>query len=295
MYESLFWLLSRLGRPFGGIRPRRMTNWLADKAFVGKLPTAEEFHWVHDRNGSELLLHPHYLIDREIIAFGTYDPQINDFIARHVKPGMSCLDVGANIGVMTLNLASQVGPTGRVHSFEPVPHLSQRLQKHVERNRLTDIVRVHRLALSDRAGTVAIHVADEGQPNQGMGSLVFADHVKVRNEIPIEAITLDEFVKRESIDRIDFIKIDIQGAEPLFFRGGSESLSRFKPDLLVEVSPIELSGCGSSSRDLICQISDLGYELFEMTQTGRVGERIAIDNVPENYSSNAVFGRARSA
>jgi FkbM family methyltransferase len=294
MYKSLFWLLARLGRPFGGIRPRRFTNWVAEKAYGRFIPAESDLRWYEDRAGSFYLLHPFFLIDRQIIAFGAYDAQTVSFIDRYVRPGMTCLDVGANFGAITIPLARRVGPSGRVYAFEPVPHLFDRLRRNVEKNSYADIVRAHRIALSDRTGEVVMRMAEPGFPNQGMGSIVHAPLTEVAVEKSIATTTLDEFVRREKLDRIDFVKLDIQGAEPLFLRGSTTALREYRPDLLLEISPSDLSGLKLTGRDLLRQLEALGYGMNVLTPTGRIGHPVSADSIGEEFTSNAVLCRSRS-
>jgi FkbM family methyltransferase len=293
MYKSLFWLLARLGRPFGGIRPRRFTNWVAEKAYGRSVPADSDLRWYEDRAGSFFLLHPFFLIDRQIIAFGAYDAQTISFIDLYVRPGMTCLDVGANFGAITIPLARRAGPSGRVYAFEPVPHLFDRLRRNVEKNSYTDIVRAHRIALSDRTGEVVMRMAEPGFPNQGMGSIVHAPLAQVAVEKSIATTTLDEFVRSERLDRIDFIKVDIQGAEPLFLRGGEAALTEFRPDLLLEVSASDLGGMGVTSRDLLLQVESLGYDLYEITKFGQTGPAVKAEATSLDYTTSALYARAQ--
>jgi FkbM family methyltransferase len=289
MSKLLFWLLAWGGRPFGGIRPRRLTHWAAKKAYGTARPVPSDFRWYRDRYGSEFLLHPHYYLDYNVIAFGTYDARLARLIERRVRPGMVCLDVGANIGVVALHLARRVGPSGAVHCFEPVPGICQRLREHVERNDLGSIVHVHPVALSDTDGKAVIHVADDFSANQGQSSLVNADRVRLPNPVTIPTMTLDEFVRREGLGRIDLIKVDIQGAEPLFLKGAAAALQRLRPDLCLEISPEDLAGLGQTSRDLLRQIEEMGYRVFRVTDGGDLGDRVRWDAVPADYADDLVF------
>ncbi len=95
-------------------------------------------------------LSPYFWIDRDIIALGCYDPVQHGAIDRLVGPGMTVLDIGANIGDVTLHLAHRVGVGGRVVAFEPVPGVRDRLSEHVGVNGLDAIVSVRSEALRRR-------------------------------------------------------------------------------------------------------------------------------------------------
>lgn len=292
IYATLFWLFAWLGRPFGGIKPRRITHWLARKAYGNVKIHPSDFRWYRDRYGIEFLLHPHFHIDYGIIAFGTHEPQIANYIDKNIRPGMICLDVGANMGIMGLYLARKTGPTGAVHCFEPVAKIYRRLEQHVERNNLRSIVDLHEFALSNHTGKISMSIADQDYTNQGMGSIVLHDTGALSTHIEINTMTLDEFALRMGLERLDFAKIDIQGAEPLFLEGGERTLTRFRPDLVMEVSPTDLAGLGKTSRDLFCQIEALGYKIFTIRDNGDIGVQLRPDQIPENYSSSGILCRA---
>ena len=282
LLQPLFWLMCVVGRPMGGIHPRRIYCWVARHAFPRPV-----FRWYRNRWGSELWLSPYYYLDRNIIAMGSYDSALHGFIERHVKPGSVCMDVGANLGEVTLHLATRVGREGKVYAFEPVAGVHDRLSRHVERNGAGDVVETFRIALSNRTGTGMLHHADSLADNQGIGSLVTvnADLINLQE---VELVTLDEFVERSGIRRLDFMKIDIQGAEPLLLEGGRKTFSTLSPDLLIEVAPRELQSAGRNSRDLCVMLEELGYRLYRMNGHG-IGSRIDALTVSPSFEANNVF------
>lgn len=294
VYRALYWFFVFVGRPFGGVRPRRITHWLQHRGFVSVKPAQADFRWYRDREGYQWLLHPHFHIDSLIIAFGEFEPDLCTCIKRNVRPGMVCLDVGANMGVISLRLARRVGPSGAVHCFEPVPHVFDRLAQHVQRNGLQDVVHAHRVALSHETGSMEMSVADPLEVNQGMGSLVRKADVLSRR-ISVEVLTLDDFAERARFDRLDFVKLDIQGAEPFFLAGGERTLRRFKPLMVVELSPVDLAGAGKTSKDLLAQIEALGYEVYKLGRNGEEGSRLFADNIPADFHEEGVLCRAASS
>jgi len=228
---------------------------------------------------------PFYLIDGEILAFGQYDGPLHAFYDRFVKPGMTCLDVGANIGDSTLDLARLVGPFGHVHAFEPAPLPLSRLREHVTANGFDERVTVHGIALSDRGGVAEFAIAGEAVENQGMGSLVSRDNEVVSAEITVELQRLDDFASRNDLSRIDVVKLDIQGGEMMFLEGGRAALQRFRPTILLEVSPAELVAIGLTPPELIAAVEDLGYVAHLLRADGRIGKRLLHSAVPIDFDS----------
>ncbi len=280
-----------VGTRFGGVRPRRVYHALARAAW-DRPPAPDAFRWATDRWGFRFRLHPYYFIDRSILAFGGYDLSLLRFVRTHVRPGDVCLDVGANLGQVTVHLGAAVGPTGRVLSFEPLPHVRERLLGHVAANDLRDVVEVLPIALCDRTGTATFHFAERGVDNQGMGSLVMDRHPSLALACEVETSRLDDFVAQRKIERIDWIKVDIQGAEPLFLDGARETLRRLAPDLLVEVDPVDLRAGGSNSRELLRALDGLGYRAFELAD-GALGPPIDPRTVSEEFAADNVYCTCR--
>jgi FkbM family methyltransferase len=288
-YQVLFALMSRVGRPFGGIRPRRLTHKVAFKAYGRRRPDPSEFAWHADRWGAWMLLHPYYALDYQLMAFGTYDEEVQRCIDARLKPGMVFFDVGANIGAVSLHGALLVGPSGQVHSFEPVPAIVDRLAANVSRNGLTDVIRIHTVALADTCGKAKISFADKEANNQGMASLVTISEGFLQEEV--ETITLDEFVRRQGINHIDLMKIDIQGAEPLLIKGAKEVFgSPDAPDLIMEFQPGQLV----TLKDLAAMIEECGYEIYKIEKTGRLGKRLVAAEINPDEFCNAFCTKNRA-
>jgi FkbM family methyltransferase len=283
LYRALFWTAVHLGRPFGGVRPHRIAYWMWRHAFTAAHPSESGYAWWRDRWGSELLLHPYYHLDFTIIAFGYYERALHRYIDRIVKPGMTCFDVGANIGAVTTHLAKNVGPTGQVHAFEPVPSVRTRLEQNVMRNRRQDVVSIHPFAVSNVTGHANIAAADVEADNQGLASLVAQGNQRLTRSLTVQTVALDDFVKERGIDRIDFMKVDIQGAEILLVEGGRRTLTELAPELILEVSPDDMLGIGKTSRDLLAALEARGYLIHELRPDGTRGARIDAHQVSPDF------------
>jgi FkbM family methyltransferase len=283
LYGALFEGLCAVGRPVGGVRPRRMYHWLAERAFE-----KPSYRWYRNRWDCELHLSPYYHIDRCILAFGCYEPGLHAFLERNVRPGMVCLDVGANLGEVTMHMARKAGASGRVLAFEPIPPVRARLEQHVERNRLGDVVSVESIALSNGAGRVTMSYATADEPNQGMGSIVHVDNAYTPLRIEVATQSLDALVDARGLSRLDLIKIDVQGAEPLVLAGAPETLARFSPDLLMEVAPSDLQFMGTDSRALCTSVEALGYSLFEL-HAGRPTRLLRAAELAPDFAADIVY------
>ncbi len=287
-FRALFHILWALGKPFGGIRPRRWYDIIGRRAYP-----QPAFAWRRNRWGTDLFLSPSYHIDRQIMVFGTYDLDLHLALEHLLRPGMICLDVGANLGEMALHMAAKVGPGGTVYAFEPAPRAFERLQSHVDRNGLSSIVRVLALALSARSGTAVLAHADDRADNQGLASLVNTAHPAVSQRVEIRTQTLDDFAAGHKLARIDLIKVDIQGAEMQFLRGGPNVLATLAPDLLMEISPDDLRHDAGDSRKLCEMLEGYGYAIYELKR-GRPTARLRPAAVSPSFSATNVYCTKKS-
>ena len=127
-----------------------------------------------------------------------------------IKEGAVVIDAGANIGWHALYAAKLVGSKGCVHAFEPNPHVRQELQRHVESNELRNI-KIWQYALSDRHGTAQFEAPMASSLLAGDGKIYSSSADASIGTVEVETIQLDE--TQIELQRVDFIKIDVEGHE----------------------------------------------------------------------------------
>jgi FkbM family methyltransferase len=162
-------------------------------------------------------------------VYGTWEPSVVRVIVSEVKPGMTVADIGAHIGYYTLLLAKCVSPLGRVISFEPLPDNFTLLRKNVELNQIQH-VQTFAEAVFSRNGELAIAIAEAGC-NSGEASVV---HLRGTEQSRVPAVTLDSVSSRAGC-RLDFVKMDVEGAEFDALLGAKETVARFRPKMLIEL------------------------------------------------------------
>jgi FkbM family methyltransferase len=169
--------------------------------------------------------------------------QLSPWIKRLHSGGIA-VDVGACIGDTALTLSKAVGESGMVIAIEPNPDAYECLK--FNRDLLMPNVNVVFGAVGDENGTVKMHISN----NAG------ASHVSPDGDIPVS--TLDNMLF--DIGLIDFIKIDVEGYEPKVLRGGFNTLSKYKPDLLIEVNRTALARAGFFPEDIYYELGRHGYK-----------------------------------
>jgi FkbM family methyltransferase len=174
-----------------------------------------------------------------------FEPETTQLISQTVQPGETVLDIGANRGYFSVLAGIRVGPSGHVYSFEPNPTIFRCLQKHLRINNLAGHVEASTFALSRTRTHGATFFISNLESNSGLSSLTpiseLLDNKSLSHEhtIPVETISLDEWIYLKSIDQpIDFIKIDVEGAEMLVLAGATETLAKRPPKrLVIETDP----------------------------------------------------------
>jgi FkbM family methyltransferase len=175
-----------------------------------------------------------------------------------LQPGMTIVDVGAFVGVMSLVAARRVGPHGRVVAFEPGSHSIVRFAANKVLNR-ADNVTIVAAAAGDRYGSIPYYYRHTCPDQSSVGY----HREAVSNPIIVPVVPLDEILGELELRQIDFIKIDVEGAEPSVISGAKQILGGARaPMLVIEINPGALGWAGNSVPELVNAISALGYELW---------------------------------
>jgi FkbM family methyltransferase len=204
-------------------------------------------------------------IDFSIWLLGAFERSTVAAYSLLVRPGMTVMDIGANIGAHTLPLARLVGPTGRLIAVEPTAWAVGRLRANLKLNHtFAAVVDVRQAML----------VANDADPLQKeiYSSWPLHGHdvhptmrAQVKSTAGARALTLDRLVREAGVGRIDFIKLDVDGHECAVLRGGAETLKRDHPAIILELAPYVLGKGDDSFESLIALLCQLGYRLQEMT------------------------------
>jgi FkbM family methyltransferase len=163
-------------------------------------------------------------------ALWVYEPMKFRNIARFLPPGGGFVDVGANIGDFSIWAAKQGGPGTRVLAVEADPDNLPLLHRNLHRHRLDEVVQVAPVAAAAEAGTVVLHQGHQSGTSTIAPSEVHTlEHLRPRGTIEIPAESLDSLVESAGLDRVDVVKIDVEGAEEQVLAGAARLLSNGRP------------------------------------------------------------------
>ena len=193
---------------------------------------------------------------------GIHEKIITNLIKKEIHSGDVVLDIGAHIGYYTLQFANLVGPTGKVYAFEPEPKNFELLKKNVQINKHDNVVLIQKI-VSDKDGIVEFFISKF----DSIGNKLFksnGEHETKEYAIKIESTTLDEYFK-DSKEKIDFIKMDIQGGEGKATLGMKNLLKENKNLKIVqEWWPDGLKQNHTNPEDHLKFLRHIGYKFYEI-------------------------------
>lgn len=199
-------------------------------------------------------------IGKSIYLDGIYEQETTRFISSKIEPGMTILDIGADIGYYTILFAKHVGSKGQVYAFEPIPRAKWYLDKNILMNGL-DNVKTFGFALFDKPGNAYLEDPfTKSKINPSKQSLS-------GNDIQVEMKMFDEWKLKEGINNIDLVKLDVEGAELNILQGMKNTLQSQHPKILIEVHPRQLKTFGFSPPDVIEFLSKFGYKIESVDKT----------------------------
>lgn len=179
-----------------------------------------------------------------------------------LRPGAVFLDVGANIGLYTLRAATLVGDSGRVVAVEPSREALAALRVNLTLNpALAPRVTVVEAALSDVDGAGRLYHVAAGHDPQSFSLL--ADGTAQESE-PVTVETLDGLVERLGLARLDLVKLDVEGAEPLVLAGAARTLEQLRPSFIIEMNSAILSRAEVVGDAAWRRLDEAGYAFFRL-------------------------------
>lgn len=249
-------------------------------------------------NGYKLHLVPNDKgISTELLMFGSHEPLTTQLLLEELKDGMVCIDIGSNIGYYALLESRLVGDRGKVIAIEPLPKNFRYLQTNIDLQRSYNI-EAKNFAIGDIDGEIEFLISDRSNWGRvGTQTHLGFDNIEEIIRVPIRR--LDTVLEENPLERVDIIRMDVEGYETNVYNGMKNVVRWYKPMLLIEVHKIYL-GVGDTIKFLL-QLKNDGYEIkyyipreMDMPLIGntrdihtfRIEElikRLSEDSVPDNF------------
>ena len=251
--KTLFYLYQKGKNLLGG---RGLTKY----SFVRKVKNYSFSHLQTDYAevfGNKLFLNKKGLA-LAISHYGTYEEVEAKIMEEKIKTGNIVVDIGANIGLHTLNMARIVGNTGQVFAFEPDPSNFKILGKNVKVNNYKNII-LEQKAVGDKHERTTLYQSD----HPGMHR-IFPQTKQAKGQVKVELISLDKyFIDSNLADRINFIKIDVEGLEFSVLQGMKNILKNNKKiKILFEFMPKNIMEAGFTPIELLNYLISHNFKLY---------------------------------
>lgn len=214
------------------------------------------------RNGSRLRVDIRSHTERMAYWTGDYDQKVISRLLACLPERTSVLDVGANIGFWAVPLGRTLKTLhGSLYCVEPISANYARLVENLALNQLQGVAQAFEIALGETAGTVNFSRDESDFALTGDASLVVGNGPgNVTDSVRMER--LDDFARTQGIARCDFIKVDIEGGEYGFLRGGPDFLSKHRPLIYSELNPFFMKHFNWTFQDLLTLLSPLNYAIY---------------------------------
>lgn len=222
---------------------------------------------------------------RESVRSGNFERSERRFVTRFLQPGMVAVDIGAYYGIYSLTASRKVGSGGRVIAFEPSPFQRKRLHLHLRLNRCKN-VQTENVALGSIEGQNEFFVAVGGA--EGFSGLRSPNVGAQVRSIRVDVTTLDDYLLRESISAVDFIKVDVEGGELDVFKGAASLLRQNehrRPVILCELQDVRAEAWGHNAKDVADFVTRFGFRWFKPMSDGSLAP---LPQNPERYEGNFV-------
>jgi FkbM family methyltransferase len=188
-----------------------------------------------------------------------YEKDNFDYLNAAVKQGDTVLDVGAHIGLFAVIASKLTGTNGKVIAFEPAPATFNLLQQTVKINKVANTITTIQKAVGKEPGKTTFFISDNVADNSN--SLVSYLGDRPLNGIDIDVTSIDTIVAEQKLDKVNFMKIDVEGAEYDTLRGAVQTFKRFAPQAIIAIHPVPIVAKGDKLEDIYDFIAGLNYRI----------------------------------
>jgi len=214
------------------------------------------------RNGCELfVIRKDIGISAELRVFKIHEPLATKILMRELKKGMVVVDIGSNIGYYVVLESKLVGSKGLVVAVEPDPVNFSYLLRNIRLNKLRNVMTVNK-AISDRDGTINMIKSNRSNWSrvlQTSHDLAAQDVISV---VEVQAVTLDNLIKQLGLNKVDFIRMDVEGHEDYIIRASENTIQGYLPDIFMEFHQFLIGK--ERFIGLLSKLHGMGYNIMHM-------------------------------
>lgn len=215
----------------------------------------------------------------------TYEEGEWRFLVRFIRPGWCCFDIGANQGFFTVLLSKRTGAEGTVIAFEPVGSELRKLRTNLWLNRCSNVV-PEPMAVGSYDGVAEMIICRDGHGSRSsMGPQ--PEDVRARTAVErVRVTSLDSYVHRRGVSRVDFMKVDVEGAEREVLKGAMTILTSLRPVVMLELNDRATRQLGYSAAENFEMLESNGYTLYRPTRAGGLAR--AFREIKQEWGENLI-------
>lgn len=215
-------------------------------------------------------LYKNNTLENEIIETGSFEKVLQMLFKNIIKNNDIVFDIGANVGVHSTLFSKLVGQNGKVYAFEPVKHNIKRLNMNLRLNGVQNVSIIEK-GVGNENTVKTMNVYKETSPNLAVSSFIEYDYIQkelknglVKKE-EFEIVTLDSYVESNSIKRVDFLKIDVEGFEYYVLSGAKQTIQMYKPTIVFELYSKRIRDIGLNNKDFKDILGNY-YDCYEIVK-----------------------------
>lgn len=266
----------------------RVNRKLVSKLRAGRLLTVRV-------RGFELLVRGDDVVGREMLVHGDWEPFEVDLFASSLNTGMTVVDAGAYVGYYSLVASRVVGATGRVLAFEPEPENFSLLRRNLAKNGAGN-VEAHQLALSNARATASLFLGAASNRGKTSLSQLSARTVHQGNltndtdgpSMMVNTERLDGLLQERGLERVDVMKIDVEGAEALVLEGAGALLAAPHPmRIFMEFWPLGMARLGADPNKVLKDLARAGFRLEVIREESRTLRPVSTEDALALFEGTA--------
>ncbi|OGZ03089.1 MAG: hypothetical protein A2430_01915 [Candidatus Liptonbacteria bacterium RIFOXYC1_FULL_36_8] len=227
-------------------------------------------------------------IDYEIYKNGCFEPETTKAIELLSKPGFTIIDIGANSGCHTLRFAKIVGPNGKVFAFEPMSWAFKKLKENVSLNKFKNIILEQKALSNKKENNVSVNFSCSWPINTNSKKLHPIHKGKIMED-KSDFITLDEYLEKNKVGKINLIKLDVDGFELKILKGTLKTIKTSHPIIILEIGRYTLKEQGDYPEDLVDLLLKENYQVCNESNLKPFSNRSAlINSIPDKKTINVI-------
>jgi FkbM family methyltransferase len=218
----------------------------------------------------------------EILNFNDYEPSETNMFLSFLKQDDVFFDIGANVGWFSL-AAAKSGKLLHCYAFEPVGPIFKNLKRNIELNAYSDLIQPYNFGFADKAGSLEFFYDKTFSGKSSKENLIDSPHLE---KVSVDLVMLDAFIKEHNIQKIDFIKCDVEGGELSVLKGATYTLEHFQPIVMMELLRKWSKKFGYHPNEVIDLFASLGYKCFSI-QEDKLHQLLVMDE--STVETNFIF------